>query len=162
MARLLRWMSLGALIGVMFLAASTTAYAADPLDGQWQLNVANSMYDPGPAPKSIVRTQTLKDDTYTLVSEIVEADGSTRTLTFSAKLDGQDHPITGSVNADQISLKRVDARTIEYSQKKGGKVVVTGKHTVSEDGSELEISSKGKSPKGEEFTNLMVFDRKKE
>jgi hypothetical protein len=149
------------LIGLMLAAASMSAHAADPLDGKWQLNVANSMYDPGPAPKSVVRNQTLKDDTYTLVSEITEADGSTRTLTFSAKLDGKDYPVTGSVNADTIALKRLDERTIEFTQKKGGKEVVTGKHTVSEDGTELEISAKGTSPKGEEFANLMVFDKAK-
>jgi hypothetical protein len=147
------------LIGVALLAASMAA-AADPLDGKWQLNVPNSMYDPGPAPKSVLRTQSIKDDTYTLVSEIVEADGSARTLTFSAKLDGQDYPLAGSTSGDTISLKRVDANTIEFTQKKGGKVVGTGKHRVSDDGTELEISFKGTDPKGDEFSNLMVFDRK--
>jgi hypothetical protein len=149
------------LIGLVFLAASMAAAAADPLDGTWQLNVTNSMYDPGPAPKSVTRKQSLKDDTYTLVSEIEEADGSKRTLTFSAKLDGQDYPLTGSSTGDTIALKRVDANTIEFTQKKGGKVVGTGKHRVSEDGTELEISFKGES-KDEEFSNLMVFDRKKD
>jgi hypothetical protein len=148
------------LIGLALLAASMAAAAADPLDGKWQLNVPNSMYDPGPAPKSVVRTQSIKDDTYTLVSEIVEADGSARTLTFSAKLDGQDYPLTGSISGDTIALKRVDANTIEFTQKKGGKVVGTGKHRVSDDGTELEISFKGKDSKGEEFSNLMVFDKK--
>ena len=147
------------LIGLLLAAASMGAHAADPLDGKWQLNLANSMFDPGPAPKSVVRTQTLKDDTYTLVSEITEADGTTRTLTFSAKLDGNDYPVTGSVNADTIALKRVDERTIAFTQKKGGKEVVTGRHTVAEDGTELEISAKGKNTKGEEFSNLMVFDK---
>jgi hypothetical protein len=149
------------LVAVMLVAAGAVQ-AADPLDGTWQLNVPNSMYDPGPAPKSVVRVQTLKDGMYTLVSDIVDADGSTRKLTFSAKLDEQDYPVTGSVNADTISLKRVDEHTIEYTQKKGGKVVVTGKHRVSPDGTELEISSAGKNPKGEEFSNLMVFDKKKD
>ncbi len=150
------------LIGLALLAASASAHAADPFDGKWQLNLANAMFDPGPAPKSMVRTQSIKDDTYTVVSEIVEDDGSSRTLTYSAKIDVNDHPITGSVNADSISFKRVDARTLEYTQKKAGKPVVTGRHTISEDGTEFEISSKGESPKGEEFRNLFVFDRKKD
>jgi len=149
------------LIGLILLAASMAAAAADAFDGRWQLSLTNSMYEPGPAPKSMVRTQSIQGDTYTVSSEIVEEDGSSRTLTYSAKIDGNDHPMTGSVNADSISFKRVDARTLEYTQKKGGKVVVNGKHTISEDGTEFEISAKGKNPQGEEFRNLMVFDRKK-
>lgn len=148
------------LIGLVLLAASMAAAAADPFDGRWQLNRVNSMFDPGPGPKSMVRTQSIKDDTYTVSSEIVEEDGSSRTLTYSAKIDGNDHPMTGSVNADSISFKRVDARTLEYTQKKGGKVVVSGKHTISVDGIEFEISAKGKDPKGDEFINLFVLDKK--
>jgi hypothetical protein len=148
------------LIGLALLAASVAANAADPFDGKWQLNAANSMFDPGPGPKSMVRTQSIKDDTYTVVSEIVEEDGSARTLTYSAKIDGNDHPMTGSVNADSISFKRLDARTLEYTQKKAGKVVVNGKHTISEDGTEFEISAKGKDPKGDEFINLFILDKK--
>ena len=41
------------LIGLALLAASFTANAADPFDGKWQLNLTNSMFDPGPAPKSL-------------------------------------------------------------------------------------------------------------
>jgi hypothetical protein len=150
------------LIGLVLLAASMAAAAADPFDGKWQLNVANSMFDPGPGPKSMVRTQSIQDDTYTVVSEIVEEDGSSRTLTYSAKIDGNDHPITGSVNADTISFKRIDPRTLEYTQKKGGKVVISGKHTISEDGTEFEISSKGTDPQGDELRNLFVLDKKKD
>jgi hypothetical protein len=149
------------LIGLVLLAASMAAAAADPFDGRWQLNLTNAMFDPGPGPKSMVRTQSIKDDTYTVVSEIVEEDGTSRTLTYSAKIDGNDYPQTGSVNADSIAFKRIDAHTLEYTQKKGGKVVVTGKHTISEDGTEFEISAKGQNPKGEEFINLFVFDRQK-
>ena len=148
------------LIGLVLLAASMAAAAADPFDGRWQLSLTNSMFDPGPGPKSMTRTQSIKDDTYTVSSEIVEQDGSSRTLTYSAKIDGNDHPLTGSLNADSISFKRVDARTLEYTQKKDGKVVVKGRHTISPDGTEFEISAKGENPKGEEFSNLFVLDRK--
>ncbi|HKZ73739.1 MAG TPA: hypothetical protein VJ011_06735 [Steroidobacteraceae bacterium] len=153
-------MSLGALFGLMLLTATQTASAADPMSGKWELNLSNSMYDPGPAPKSMVRMQAIDGDTITVTSDIVDADGQSRQLQYTAKLDGSDYPIIGALNADTIALKRIDARTLEFKQKKGGRTTLTGKHQVSDDGSELSISAKGKNAKGEEVSDLMVFDKR--
>jgi hypothetical protein len=160
MTRFVRWMTLRALLGVLLLAAPLTAQAADPMTGKWVLNVTNSMYDPGPPPKSQVRTQKVEGDTYDVSFEVTGADGATRQVQYTAKLDGSDYPITGVPNADTIAVKRIDARTLEFTAKQAGKTTTTGKHRISEDGTELEVSMKGTNEKGEEFNDLAVFDKR--
>lgn len=52
---------------------------------------------------------------------------------YDAKLDGKEHPYQGSANTDHIVLKRINARTIEETDKGGGKVLSTSRMTVSPD-----------------------------
>jgi hypothetical protein len=56
---------------------------------------------------------------------------------FDAKLDGKEYPYQGSATNDHVVLKRIDARTIEETDKGGGKVLSTSRMTVSPDGRTL-------------------------
>lgn len=53
---------------------------------------------------------------------------------IDVKADGQDQKITGHPYYDSVAIKVVDDRTIEETDKKSGKTVVTSKTTVSADG----------------------------
>jgi len=44
---------------------------------------------------------------------------------YTANFDGKDYPLAGVPNADTVSLKRIDTRTTERTDKKDGKVVQT-------------------------------------
>jgi hypothetical protein len=52
---------------------------------------------------------------------------------YDAKLDGKEYPLQGEAEADHIVLKRINERTIEETRKGGGKVLSTGRLTVSPD-----------------------------
>lgn len=160
MTRLVRWISLGALLGAMLMATMQTALAASPFDGKWELNVGNSMYDPGPAPRSMVRTQETVGDSLKVTLDIVDADGKAYRVEYTAKFDGTDYPITGAPNADTITLKRIDDRTYEFTHKKAGKTTMKGKNQVSEDGVELTTATEGTDAKGKEFSNLLIYDKR--
>jgi len=56
---------------------------------------------------------------------------------FTAKLDGSDAPMNGSYSVDTVSLKKIDAHTIEETDKRGGTVTGVAKMTVSPDGKKL-------------------------
>ena len=60
-----------------------------------------------------------------VTAEFVNADGSRTTNQYTAKFDGNDYPLTGSQMADTVTLKRIDARTTERTDKKGGTVAQT-------------------------------------
>jgi len=50
---------------------------------------------------------------------------------YTAKFDGSDYPYKGSYQQDAVSLKRIDAHTIEETDKLNGKVIGISKMTVS-------------------------------
>ena len=73
--------------------------------------------------------------------------------------DGKDVPLSGSAIADMISLSRVDARTIDRTDKKAGKVVQTLRRTVSADGKTLTVVTKGTNAQGQPINNTAVYDK---
>ena len=149
-------------LGVVIVVAdivSVSAQASDPRIGTWKLNVAKSKYSPGPSPQS----QTLKVEPSgqgeKVTSEVVAADGTRTTTQYTANFDGKDNPLTGSQVADTVSLKRIDARTTERTDKKGGTVVVTIRRVVSADGKTMNVTVKGKNAQGQEMSNVVVFEK---
>ena len=140
--------------------AAVAAQDTNTRVGSWQLNVAKSKYDPGPAPKS----QTLKIEAAgkgeTVTSETVAADGSKATMTYTAEYDGKPYPLKGAPVADMVSLKRVDSHTSERTDTKDGKTVQTYHRVVSKDGKTMTVTVKGTTAQGKPFTNVAVFEKK--
>jgi hypothetical protein len=144
------------------LVAGGIALAGDanPVIGTWQLNVAKSTFNPGPAPKSDTRTYAETAQGIKMTWKSVSADGKELVAETTFKADGKDYPVTGAPNFDALSLKQVDSHTVQSVQKKGGKVVGESTRTVSADGKTLTLKSKGTSSTGTPFDNVMVYDRK--
>jgi hypothetical protein len=131
----------------------------DPVLGTWKLNVGQSKFSPGPAPKSQTRTYKDSNGSTALNWTQVAADGKETTVSMTVKYDGKDYPVTGATDFDTIAVKRVDDRTVESSQKKAGKVVGTTIRTESKDGKTLTLKSKGTNAAGVVYDNTMVFDK---
>ncbi len=58
---------------------------------------------------------------------------------FTAKFDGNDYPYKGAYGEDAVSLKRMNARTIEETDKLKGKAQDTETMTVSADGKTMTV-----------------------
>ena len=142
------------------LAFTAVAIAANPVVGTWQLNLAKSKFSPGPAPKTDTRSYTESADGITMAWKSVAADGKELNVKSTFKTDGKDYPLTGSPNFDTLTLKQVDSHTVHSIQKKGGKVVGETTRTVSKDGKELTLASKGTTTDGVAYDNVMVYDKK--
>jgi hypothetical protein len=93
----------GFLVG-LFLIGTTLRAADDANSGTWKMNATKSKYDPGPTPKEVTTTIESDETKYKVDSHTVNADGSESHITFDAKRDGKDYPLTGTPNADTISL----------------------------------------------------------
>jgi hypothetical protein len=63
---------------------------------------------------------------------------------YTAKLDGTDAPLKGSYTADTVSVKKVDAHTVEETDKRGGQVVEVDKMTVSANGKTMTVVADNK------------------
>jgi hypothetical protein len=159
MRRLLLTLALGTMLaafGVVHLAAQ----AADPLVGTWELSIAKSKYSPGPAPKSETRTYVVSGPDIKATLKGVDADGKPTSAEWTVNTDGKDRPATGLADLDALSLKRIDAFTVEFTQKKAGKVVATGTRVISKDGKVMTITTKGTNAKGQAFNNAQVFEKR--
>jgi len=73
--------------------------------------------------------------------------------TYTAKFDGNDYPVKGSYGYDQVSLKRVNDKSFEETDKLKGKVVEVDTWTVSKDGKTLTVVA---VEKPSERTNTFV------
>jgi hypothetical protein len=141
-------------------AVGLAAQSADPLLGTWELNVAKSNYTPGPAPKSETRTYVVAGQGIEASSKGVDGRGNPTAASWTINYDGKYHPESGNPNADSLSLKRVNARSAEFTQKRAGKVVITGTRTISPDGNTMTITSKGTNAHGQTITDVEVFEKR--
>jgi hypothetical protein len=143
------------------LALSSILVAqTDPTLGTWRLNVAKSKYSPGPAAVSETRIyEVAPGGGVKATFNRVEAGGMKRTITYTAMYDGKDYPYMGSPDADMISLKRIDANTIEAVQKKNGKVSLTTRAVISPDGKTRTLTTTGTNAQEQKINNVLVFDR---
>jgi hypothetical protein len=141
------------------LALAITAAAADQHSGTWKMNPAKSKYSPGPAPKSSTVKVDLDENEVKINAEIVDASGNPSHVQNEAKFDGKDNTVTGLPNAETVSVKRIDANTIESTMKKGGQVTMTVTSAVSKDGKTRTSTFKGKDAEGHAVHNVVVSDK---
>jgi hypothetical protein len=94
-----------------------------------------------------------------VATEGVDAEGKPTATQYTANFDGKDSPLTGAPNADTVSLKRIDARTTERTDKKGGKVTVTLTRVVAQDGKTMTVTVRGTNPQGQAVNNVLVFEK---
>jgi hypothetical protein len=157
-----RFLRATALVMIVIAASAVelAAQGADPIVGTWELNVAKSKYTPGPAPKSETRTYVVAGQDIKATSIGVDASGKPTSASWTVNYDGKDRPQTGNPDAETLSLKRVNASTAKFTQKRAGKVVITGTRTISRNGKVMTITTKGTTAGGKTINNVEVFDRR--
>jgi hypothetical protein len=107
------------LVLLMLLVAPLSGMAQSSFDGTWKVDVNKAQFPQKP-------------DVYVLQDGMYHC--KTCVPPIDVKADGQDQKVTGHPYYDTISIKVVDDRTVEETEKKGGKVVATSKTTVSPEG----------------------------
>jgi hypothetical protein len=143
------------LIAALMMCVAVSA-SPDAHSGTWKLNAEKSKYSPGPAPKSITLIIESDENGLKVDSTALDAEGKATHVQFDAKYDGKDYPVTGLANADMVSAKRINANTIETTQKKDGKVVMTVTSKVSKDGKTRTTTFVGKDAQGHAVHNVVV------
>src|SRR5262249_18633471 len=98
------------------------AIAQSPFDGTWKGDLGSAKFPEKPD------VYVLKDGMYTC---------KTCVPAYTVKADGTDQKVGGHPYFDMLSIKVVDDKTIEETDKKGGKVVATSKTWLSADGNTM-------------------------
>jgi hypothetical protein len=156
-----RRLGIAAALAGLFSVEGRPAHAQtkdDPFIGRWVLDRAKSEFSGAP-PEKRITIFALTPAGIQHVTDTVVANGSTDRVEYTAKYDGKDVPIQNSF-LWTVSLKRIDARTIERSGKIMGMVVETSTRTVSPDGQTLTITTNGTNS-GTEYSSVQVFTREK-
>ena len=151
------------LMAFILIAASPVVGRAqsDPVIGRWKLNLMKSKYDPGPPPKNLIRTYESVRNGVKVTVEGVDGLNNPIKYGYTANYDGKDYPITGMGvpnGADVIAFTRIDITfTVGETLKQAGKVIITARRVVSQNGKVLTFNAKGIP--GQPFNNVTVYDK---
>jgi hypothetical protein len=148
-----------ALMGTACFMAVASAQTDARSYGTWKLNVAKSTFSPGPAPKSLTVKWEAAGQGVRLTSEGVTADGKPMIGSYTANYDGKDYPMVGSPVADTVAFRKIDANTVERTDKKGGKVVQVLTRVMAKDGKSMTVTTKGTTAKGAPIHNVTIFEK---
>jgi hypothetical protein len=143
---------------IVMLGVAVSVASADQFSGTWKLNAAKSKYATGQAPQALTLKVESDADSYKLTGDGTDSAGKPLHAEYSAKFDGKDYPAK-TPYGDTVSLKRIDANTIESTNKKDGKVTVTVTTVISKDGKTRTSTFKGKDAEGHEINNVAVYDK---
>src|ERR1700747_1152770 len=86
------------------LMLSVAAKAADPQSGTWKFNAAKSLYQPGPAAKSITLTIWAEEKSVKIHSEGIDGEGKATKVDFTANFEGKVYPATGIAAGDMVAV----------------------------------------------------------
>ena len=135
--------ALAATAVVAFAFASASAQAPNAHVGTWKINLAKSKFVPGPGPQS----------------QTVDAKGAKTHSEYTAKFDGKPVAFTGNANADMVTIKQIDPRTIESVWTLKGKATLTIRSTVAADGKSRTTMQTGTDAAGQKVNSSVVYDR---
>jgi hypothetical protein len=126
--------------------------------GTWKLTEAKSKLPAG-APKNTMVVYETAGDNVKVTVDGIDGDGKPTHNEWTGKFDGKDYPITGDPASDTRSYKKVNGNTTDLTNKKGGKVTVTGRIVVSADGKSRTVTVSGTDAKGNKVKSTAVYDK---
>ncbi len=145
-------------LAVLFAAASICLAADDVQMGTWKLNEAKSKIGAG-AVKNTTVVYEAAGDSVKVTVDGVDSDGKPSHNEWTGKFDGKDYPVTGDPTSDTRSYKKIDDHTLVLTNKKDGKVTISGRITVSADGKTRTVNTSGTNSKGEKVNTSAVYDK---
>lgn len=137
-----------ALCSAMFFLGGLAAQPVN-LSGNWQLNVERSKWGNVNRPVSVMLTIEHQEPKLSYHGSVLYANEDHREFGFSGAIDGKPYPMSRSFGEGEITLVRVNDRTIDSTFRTyDGNYIETARTTVSRDGKTLERQLKLVSPEG--------------
>ena len=144
-------------IALCFLTAGV-CFAQDAHMGTWKLNEAKSKIPAG-ATKNHTVVYEAAGDSIKVTVDGTDASGAAAHNEWTGKFDGKDYAVTGDPTADTRAYRKLGARTLAMTVKKGGKVTVTGKIIVTANGKSRTVTTSGTDANGKKFSTTAVYDK---
>ncbi|HEV7394970.1 MAG TPA: hypothetical protein VGN86_00555 [Pyrinomonadaceae bacterium] len=141
------------------LVAATVSFAAtNPHMGTWKLNEAKSKFAKGATKNTKVVYEAAGSDVKVTVDGI-DATGAATHNEWTGKFDGKDYAVSGDPTSDMRSYKVLTLHSMRLTARKAGKITLTGRITVSNNGKMRTVITTGKNAAGKQVTNVAVYDK---
>ena len=140
------------------LVTAAACFAASPQMGTWKLNEAKSKLAPSMGKNTAV-TYTEQGDKIKVTVDGVDKDGKPTHSVWVGKFDGKAYPAKGNLSWNSAAYKVISDRTNDITTMKDGKVLWTGRITVSADGKSRTVAVNGTDAQGKKFTAKVVYDK---
>jgi hypothetical protein len=144
------------LIAIGALAAAValvSAQAGNPRFGKWKLKQ-------DPPALNIMTYEPFGNGGMKITVESTNAQGRTAKWTYTTMFDGKDEPVSGDTRTETTAVKKIDDRTNEITNKRGGRVVQVITNVLSADGKTINNTYKNYNEKGEvTSTTTAVYEK---
>jgi hypothetical protein len=152
-------------IGMSVFVLAGSLFAAEPFAGTWKGNVAKSKFGgPDKPPKEITMVIQEQGDHVVVTQKGTELNGSPISVKFTvARTGGEAAKFLEGGPPAGISVvyakKTADARILDTTTMRDGKVIQTSRNVLSADGKTMTMTNKGTDAQGKPFESVMVADR---
>jgi len=145
------------------LAQSVSAghQVIDAWFGTWTLNLAKSVYEPGPPPYA--RAQYVIEpwkDGLKVTYDMVYPRGGTTHWEWTGKFDGQPYPLQGIDGYVTYAYQRVDDRTYDAVVRIDDRTAGVSRVTLAADGKSITTTTQGKDSTGRVVTTTTVYEKR--
>jgi len=142
-----------ALAAAVVFTGTVAAQQANPRFGKWKLKQE-------PPATNIMTYEPAGSGGMKVTVESKNAQRRDQKWTYTTMLDGNDVPIDGHPSADMCSVKKIDDRTNEITNKKNGRVIQVITNVITPDGRTINNTYKNFNEKGEQTTTTMAVYEK--
>jgi hypothetical protein len=147
-----------ALAVTLFFASAAASLAASPQMGTWKLNEAKSTIPAG-ASKYTTITYAMDGQNLKVTSDGTDKDGKPMQTTWTGKFDGKPYRLTGDPTADTRTYRAVNELTTSLTNKKHGRVVLTGRVEVDAPGKIRTLKTTTTNSTGKKISATLVYDK---
>ena len=146
------------LIAALCLLGTVLCVAQNANMGTWKLNDAKSKMATG-SPVNTTVVYEAAGDSVKVTTDGTGSDGKPAHSEWTGKFDGKDYPVTGDPSADTRAYTKVNDQTLSLTNKKDGKVTVSGRAVVSADGKSRTVTLSRTDAAGKKVTSTAVYDK---
>lgn len=150
------WIGVIVVSAIAIATPSASAYAQsaeNPRLGKWKLKQ-------DPPALNIMTYEPYGKGGMKVTVENTTAEGQKATWTYNTMFDGHDAPVSGDTRTETSAVRRIDARTNEIVNKRGGKVIQVITNVISPDGNTINNTYRNYDDKGEvTSTTTAVYER---
>jgi hypothetical protein len=125
----------------------------NPRIGQWKLKQ-------DPPATNIMTYEPFGDGGMKVTVEATSAEGRKTKWTYNTMFDGKDERVSGDTRTETTAVRKIDARTNEITNKRGGRVVQVITNVLSADGNTINNTYKNYNETGDvTSTTTAVYER---